>query len=65
MELHLNRTSPSTRSIEHNIKTNLLDMVPNTFKIYLHADLLVQVVCLIKEQRFANTLFHVAFVDFR
>ena len=61
MKLHLNRSDPSTR----NIETNLLDAITNTLKIYRHADILVWVVRPIIERRFANTLFHVTFLDFR
>jgi hypothetical protein len=33
MELQMNRSDPSTRSIERNIETDLLDVVPNTLRI--------------------------------
>jgi hypothetical protein len=61
MKLHLNQSDLSTR----NIDTNLLNVIPNTLKIYRHADILVWVVSPIVERRFANTLFHVTFLDFR
>jgi hypothetical protein len=59
MELHLNH------NIERNIEIDLPDVVPNTLKICWHAKLLVRIVRPIKEQRFANTSFHVAFVDLK
>jgi hypothetical protein len=65
MEFHFNRSDPSTRSIEHSIETNLLDMIPNTLKIWQHADLLVWVIHPIEKRRFGSTSFHVAFMDFR
>jgi hypothetical protein len=65
MVLHLKRSDPSTLSIKRSIKIDLPDAIPNTLKICQHADLLVWVVRPIEEQKFANTLFHVAFVDFR
>jgi hypothetical protein len=65
MELHLNRSDPSTLGIEHSIEINLLDTISNTLKICGHADLPVWVVCPIEQWRFANTSFNVAFTDFR
>jgi hypothetical protein len=67
MELHLNRSDPITRSIQRNIEADLLDIVPTTLtlRICRYVDLLVWMVRPIEEQMFANTSFHVAFVDFR
>jgi hypothetical protein len=65
MKLHLNQSDPSTRCIERNIKIDLPDFVPNTLKICRHEDLILWVVCPIKERWLSNTLFHVAFVDFK
>jgi hypothetical protein len=65
MELHLNQSDRITHNIERNIEIDLPDVVPNTLKICWHAKLLVRIVRPIKEQRFANTSFHVAFVDLK
>jgi hypothetical protein len=65
MELQLNRSDPSTLGIKRIVKTNPLDMIPNALEICRNADLSVWVIRPIEEQKFANTLFHVAFVDFR
>ena len=65
MEFHLNWSDPSTRSIESSIEVDFLDRVPNTLKICRHEDLILWVVCPIKERWLSNTLFHVAFVDFK
>jgi hypothetical protein len=65
MELHLNRSDPSTHDIEINIEIDPLDTVPNTLKICRHADLPVWVDRPIEERMFTDTSFHVAFVDFR
>jgi hypothetical protein len=64
MELQLNRSDPSTLSIESSIKANLPNSTPNTLKKHRHANLLVWVVCPIEERWLPNTTFHVAFVDF-
>jgi hypothetical protein len=64
-ELHLNRSDLITRSIERIIDIDLPDTIPNSLKICGHADLRVWVIYPIAERRFANTSFHVAFVDFR
>jgi hypothetical protein len=64
MELHLNWSDLFTCGIEHNIEANLQNFVPYTLKICRHVDLLVWVVCPIKEWWLANTTFHVIFMDF-
>jgi hypothetical protein len=65
MELHLNRSDSITHRIKLSIETDLPGVISNTLKICRHANLLVWVVDPIKERRFSDTLFHVAFVDFR
>jgi hypothetical protein len=65
MELQWNRIHLSTLGIKRGIETNLPYTIPNTLKIYRHVDLLVWVIHPIEERRFANTSFHISFVDFR
>jgi hypothetical protein len=64
MELHLNRSDSSIRSVESSIEADFPDVVPNTLKIYWHADLLVRVVRPIEEWWLTSPTFHVAFMDF-
>ena len=64
MELHLNWSDLITCSIEIRFKANLPNSVTDALKICRHANLLVRVVGPIEERRFANTSFHVAYVDF-
>jgi hypothetical protein len=64
MELHLNWSDPITCSIEICIEANFPNPVTDALKIHRHANLLVQVIGPIEEQRFANTSFHVAYMDF-
>jgi hypothetical protein len=64
MELHLNWSDPVTCSIENHIKANFPNPVTDALKIRRHANLLVRAIGLIEKWRFANTSFHVAYVDF-
>jgi hypothetical protein len=65
MKLHLNRSDPSTRSVESNIEASFLDAIANTLQICRHTDLSVQIIRPIEERWLANTMFHVAFMDFK
>jgi hypothetical protein len=60
----LNWSDPVTCSIEICIEANFTNLVTDALKIRRHANLLVWVIGPIEEQRFANTSFHVAYVDF-
>jgi hypothetical protein len=64
MELHLNWSDSFTCSIEYSIEANLPNLISNTLKKCRHFNLLVWVVGPIEEQWLANTMFHVAYVDF-
>jgi hypothetical protein len=64
MELHLNWSDPVTCSIEIRIKVNLPNSVTDALKIRRHVKLPVWAIGPIEERRFANTLFHVTYVDF-
>ena len=65
MELHLNLSDPVTCSIENRIEANFPNLVIDALKIRRHANLPVRAVGLIEERRFANTLFLVAYMDFK
>jgi hypothetical protein len=65
MELHLNWSDPVTCSIKKCIEANFSNSVTHALKIRRHANLPVWVIGPIEEWRFANTLFHVAYVDFK
>jgi hypothetical protein len=64
MELHLNWSDSVTCSIEIRIKANFPNTVTDALKICRHANLPVRVIGPIEERRFANTSFHVAYMDF-
>jgi hypothetical protein len=64
MELHLNWSNLVTCSIENHIEANFPNPVTDALKISRRANLPVRVIGPIEEQRFANTSFHVAYVDF-
>jgi hypothetical protein len=64
MKLYLNWNDSFTCSIERNIEANLPNFVPYTLKICRHTDFPVRVVGPIEERWLANTMFHVAYVDF-
>jgi hypothetical protein len=64
MELHLNWNDPVACSIENRIEANFPNLVTDALKIRRHANLPVRVIGPIEEWRFANTSFHVAYVDF-
>jgi hypothetical protein len=64
MELHLNCSDPITCSIEIHIKINFSNSVTDALKIHRHANLPVWVVGPIEEQRFTNTSFYVAYLNF-
>jgi hypothetical protein len=64
MELQLNRSDPSTHSIKSSIEANFPNSIPNTLKKHRHVNLLVRVVGPIEEWWLANTIFHIAFMDF-
>jgi hypothetical protein len=56
----------TSTEFKHNIGSilaNLLDKPINPLKMHGHADLLIEIVCFIEEQWFAETTLHVAFVD--
>jgi hypothetical protein len=65
LELQLNKSDRRTIGIECSLETNLPNPIPNTLKKHIHDNLLVWVVCPIKERRLANTSFHVSSMDFR
>jgi hypothetical protein len=65
MELHLNWSDLVTCSIEICIEENFTNPVTDALKIRRHANLPVRVIGLIEERRFANTSFHVVYVDFK
>jgi hypothetical protein len=60
IELHLNWSDSFTCSIE----ANLPNSIPNTLKKHRHANIPVWVVGSIEERWLANTMFHVAFMEF-
>jgi hypothetical protein len=64
MELHLNWSDPVTCSIKNRIEANFPNPVTDALKISRHENLPVHVIGPIEEWRFANTSFHVAYVDF-
>jgi hypothetical protein len=64
MELHLNWSDPVTCSIKNRIEANFPNPVTDALKIRRHVNLPVWVIGPIEERRFANTSFHVAYVDF-
>jgi hypothetical protein len=64
MELHLNWSDSVTCSIEIRIEANFPNLVIDALNIHRHANLPVRVIGPIEEWRFANTSFHVAYVDF-
>jgi hypothetical protein len=64
MELHLNWSDLVTCSIEIRIKANFPNPITDALKIRRHVNLPVRVIGPIEEWRFANTLFHVAYMDF-
>jgi hypothetical protein len=64
MELHLNGSDPVTCSIENRIEANFPNPITDALKIHRHVNLPVRVIGPIEERRFANTSFHVAYVDF-
>jgi hypothetical protein len=61
MVLHLKRSDSSTLGIKRSIETNLPNLIHETLKIHRHVNLPLHVVYPIKEQRFVNTSFQVAF----
>jgi hypothetical protein len=64
MEFHLNWSDPVICSIEIRIEANFPNPVTDALKISRHANSPVRVIGPIEELRFANTSFHVAYVDF-
>jgi hypothetical protein len=64
MELHLNWSDPVTCSIKNRIEENFPNPITDALKIRRNVNLLVRVIGPIEERRFANTSFHVAYVDF-
>ena len=63
MELHLNWSDPVTCSIKNRIEENFPNPITDALKIRRHVNLPVRVIGPIEERRFANTSFHVAYVD--
>jgi hypothetical protein len=60
----LSWSDPITCSIKIRIEANFPNLVTDVLKIRGHANLPVWVIGPIEEWRFANTSFHVTYVDF-